>query len=72
MPRFGNPPFIRFQHFEKLERDRAFGLLRQFGYRPSGLRRATSSELAPAGISCVGDGNDAARRQSADASQAAY
>lgn len=36
----GNPPFIRFQNFEKSERDRAFGLLRKFGYRPSGLANA--------------------------------
>ena len=36
----GNPPFIRFQYFDKQERDRAFGLLRQFGYRPNGLANA--------------------------------
>ena len=36
----GNPPFIRFQYFDKQERDQAFGLLRQFGYRPSGLANA--------------------------------
>ena len=36
----GNPPFIRFQNFEKAERDRAFGLLRRFGYQPSGLANA--------------------------------
>ena len=36
----GNPPFIRFQYFDKQERDRAFALLRQFGYRPNGLANA--------------------------------
>ena len=36
----GNPPFIRFQYFDRRERDRAFGLLRQFGYRPNGLANA--------------------------------
>ena len=36
----GNPPFIRFQHFDRRERDRAFGLVRRFGYRPTGLANA--------------------------------
>lgn len=36
----GNPPFIRFQYFDRQERDRAFALLRQFGYRPNGLANA--------------------------------
>ena len=36
----GNPPFIRFQYFDKRERDRAFALLRGFGYRPNGLANA--------------------------------
>ena len=36
----GNPPFIRFQHFDKRERECAFDLLRQFGYRPNGLANA--------------------------------
>ena len=36
----GNPPFIRFQYFDRQERDQAFDLLRQFGYRPSGLANA--------------------------------
>ncbi len=36
----GNPPFIRFQHFDRRERDRAFGLVKQFGYRPTGLANA--------------------------------
>ena len=36
----GNPPFIRFQYFDKQERERAFRLLRRFGYRPNGLANA--------------------------------
>ncbi len=36
----GNPPFIRFQHFDKQERERAFRLLNSFGYRPNGLANA--------------------------------
>ena len=36
----GNPPFIRFQYFDKRERDRAFHLLNSFGYRPNGLANA--------------------------------
>ena len=36
----GNPPFIRFQHFDKRERECAFALLRQFDYRPNGLANA--------------------------------
>ncbi len=34
----GNPPFIRFQYFDKDERARAFGFARSFGYRPNGWR----------------------------------
>lgn len=36
----GNPPFIRFQHFDKDERERAFRLLRSSGYKPTGLANA--------------------------------
>ena len=36
----GNPPFIRFQYFDKRERERAFRLLNSFGYRPNGLANA--------------------------------
>ena len=36
----GNPPFIRFQYFDKSERNRAFRLVNQFGYRPNGLANA--------------------------------
>ena len=36
----GNPPFIRFQYFDKQERGQAFGLLNSFGYRPNGLANA--------------------------------
>lgn len=36
----GNPPFIRFQYFNKQERERAFQLLSLFGYRPNGLANA--------------------------------
>ena len=36
----GNPPFIRFQYFDKTERERAFGLMNTFGYRPNGLANA--------------------------------
>lgn len=36
----GNPPFIRFQHFDSGERDCAFSLLRSFSYRPNGLANA--------------------------------
>ncbi len=39
----GNPPFIRFQHFQKAERKRAFDLLRPFGYHPNGLANAWSA-----------------------------
>lgn len=33
----GNPPFIRFQYFDKRERERAFRLANAFGYKPTGL-----------------------------------
>lgn len=36
----GNPPFIRFQYFDKAARERAFCLLNAYGYRPSGLANA--------------------------------
>ena len=36
----GNPPFIRFQYFDKEERERAFRLANLFGYRPNGLANA--------------------------------
>ena len=36
----GNPPFIRFQYFDRQERDRAFHLVNSFGYRPTGLANA--------------------------------
>ena len=36
----GNPPFIRFQYFDRTERDRAFSLLNAFGYNPNGLANA--------------------------------
>ena len=39
----GNPPFIRFQHFYKDARERAFGLLRDIGYRPTGLANVWSA-----------------------------
>ncbi len=36
----GNPPFIRFQYFDKQARERAFRLLNAAGYRPNGLANA--------------------------------
>ena len=36
----GNPPFIRFQYFDRQERDRAFRLVNSFGYNPTGLANA--------------------------------
>ena len=36
----GNPPFIRFQHFDASSRDTAFNHLRQHGYRPTKLANA--------------------------------
>lgn len=36
----GNPPFIRFQHFDADSRDTAFAHLRRHGYRPSKLANA--------------------------------
>ncbi|MCW3797376.1 SAM-dependent methyltransferase [Sphingomonas sp. BN140010] len=36
----GNPPFIRFQHFDAEVRDRAFGYLKSFGYHPTKLANA--------------------------------
>jgi len=36
----GNPPFIRFQHFDADTRDRAFAHLRPFGYHPTKLANA--------------------------------
>ena len=36
----GNPPFIRFQYFDRHARDQAFRLIRSFGYRPNGLANA--------------------------------
>ena len=36
----GNPPFIRFQYFDKQARERAFQLLKAVGYRPNGLANA--------------------------------
>ena len=36
----GNPPFIRFQYFQKEARERAFRLVRSLGYHPNGLANA--------------------------------
>ena len=36
----GNPPFIRFQYFDKEAREQAFRLVNSFGYRPNGLANA--------------------------------
>lgn len=36
----GNPPFIRFQYFDRQERNLAFSMLNAFGYRPNGLANA--------------------------------
>ena len=36
----GNPPFIRFQHFDVASRERAFDHLRQHAYRPTKLANA--------------------------------
>lgn len=36
----GNPPFIRFQYFDKRDRQQAFSLLGAYGYRPNGLSNA--------------------------------
>ena len=36
----GNPPFIRFQHFDPDSRETAFDHLRQYGYRPTKLANA--------------------------------
>ena len=36
----GNPPFIRFQYFDKQAREQAFRLLNAAGYRPNGLANA--------------------------------
>lgn len=36
----GNPPFIRFQHFDRTAREKAFRMLNSFGYRPNGLAKA--------------------------------
>lgn len=36
----GNPPFIRFQHFDEDSRNLAFGHLREVGYRPTKLANA--------------------------------
>ncbi len=36
----GNPPFIRFQYFDKRARERAFRLVNTVGYRPNGLANA--------------------------------
>lgn len=36
----GNPPFIRYQHFQELHRVVAFGLMRQAGMRPTRLTNA--------------------------------
>lgn len=36
----GNPPFIRFQHFDAASRETAFSHLRQHGYRPTKLANA--------------------------------
>ena len=38
--RVGNPPFIRFQYFDKQAREQAFRLLNAAGYRPNGLANA--------------------------------
>ena len=42
----GNPPFIRFQYFEKSERALAFSILNAFGYRPNGLANAWAAFVA--------------------------
>lgn len=52
----GNPPFIRFQHFDGEAREIAFSHLRSFDYRPTGLANAwcafvqlTAELIAPGG-----------------------
>ena len=42
----GNPPFIRFQYFDKRERALAFSMLNAFGYRPNGLANAWAAFVA--------------------------
>ena len=42
----GNPPFIRFQHFDPQERSQAFSLGKMFGYRKNGLANAWTSFVA--------------------------
>lgn len=39
----GNPPFIRFQHFDEQSRSLAFGHLRRAGYNPTKLANAWSA-----------------------------
>lgn len=39
----GNPPFIRFQHFDPASRDRAFAWLRHYGWRPTKLANVWAS-----------------------------
>jgi len=51
----GNPPFIRFQHFDPLARERAFALLRGFGYKPTGLANAWAS-FVQLGAELIKDG----------------
>ncbi|MCS6625043.1 N-6 DNA methylase [Roseibacterium beibuensis] len=51
----GNPPFIRFQHFDPPARERAFTLLRGFGYRPNGLANAWAS-FVQLGAELIKDG----------------
>ena len=36
----GNPPFIRFQYFDRDAREQAFQIVRSFGYKPNGLANA--------------------------------
>ncbi len=45
----GNPPFIRFQYFDKRERALAFSMLNAFGYRPNGLANAWAAFVALSG-----------------------
>ncbi len=42
----GNPPFVRFQYFDKRERALAFSMLNAFGYRPNGLANAWAAFVA--------------------------
>ncbi len=67
----GNPPFIRFQYFERESQERAFFHLQQAGYRPTKLANAWMAFVALS-IELLGSGGNLAMVVPAEILQVKY